>query len=167
MDSTTLLTIVIGVAVVGGLYYVLTNKSAGKTEPVLPAAPKSTALQLQAYERLALLADRMAIPGLISRTAAEGLTAREMQFLLTKNLRDEFDYNITQQIYVSAEVWNAVKSLKEKNLLLINQVAATLAPQAQGMDLNRALLDFLVTDKQANLPELVSQAISFEAKKLL
>lgn len=169
MDSNTILTIIIGIAVAGGLYYVLTNKSPKNDTPVLqsPSSPASHALQLQAYERLALLTDRISIPNLISRTPAEGLSARDMQFLLTKSIRDEFDYNITQQVYVSQQVWKAIKGLKEQNLLLINQVAAQLPAQASGMDLNRALLDFLVTDKQAVLPELVSQALSFEAKKLL
>jgi hypothetical protein len=168
LDSNTILTIIIGIAVVGGLYYVLTNKSPKNDTPVqAPSFPASHALQLQAYERLALLTDRISIPNLISRTPAEGLNARDMQFLLTKSIREEFDYNITQQVYVSTQVWKAVKGLKEQNLLLINQVAAQLPVQASAMDLNRALLDFLVTDKQANLPELVSQALSFEAKKLL
>ena len=78
-----------------------------------------------------------------------------------------FDYNITQQIYITPETWNAVKNLKEKNLLIINQVASILPPNATGLDLNRSLLEFLMTDNKANLHELVSEALSYEAKKLL
>lgn len=160
--------IVVGVAVAGGLFYVLKQPSRTSPEQEKPVpAARDNSLQLQAYERLALLVDRISIPNLIGRTSHDGLSAREMQFVLTKSIRDEFEYNITQQIYVTQEVWSAVKNLKEKNLLTINQIAATLAPDASGLDLNRALLDFLVTDKHANLPELVSEALSFEAKKLL
>jgi hypothetical protein len=160
--------IVVGIAVAGGLFYVLKQPSRKTEEPVKPVSGNDgNALRLQAYERLTLLVDRISIPNIISRTGHEGLTAREMQFVLTKNIRDEFEYNITQQIYVTAEVWNAVKNLKEKNLLTINQIASTLPAGASGLDLNRALLEFLVHDQQANLPELVSQALSFEAKKLM
>jgi len=127
----------------------------------------SNPLQLQAYERLTLLVDRIAIPNLISRSSYDGLSAREMQLVLTKTIRDEFDYNITQQIYITPETWNAVKSLKEKNLLIINQIAAVLPPTASGLDLNRAILEFLLNDNKSNLHELVSEALSYEAKKLL
>jgi hypothetical protein len=167
MDSNALLMILAGAAVVGGLFYVLNRPSKpGPAEIETKTNPHANALQLQAYERLILLVDRIAIPNLISRTSHEGLSAQEMQFVLTKTIRDEFDYNITQQIYIAPEAWNAVKGLKEKNLLIINQVAASLAPNASGLDLNRAILQLLTTDKSANLPALVSEALSFEAKKL-
>jgi len=165
--SDNVLMILVGIAVLGGLYYVLSKPSKpGKEEnPITPQA--SNGLQLQAYERLTLLADRISIPNLVNRTSHEGLTAREMQFVLTKNIRDEFEYNITQQIYVTPEVWNAVKNLKEKNLLIINQVASSLPPGASAFDLNRALLEFMMRDQRSNMSDLVSEALSYEAKKLL
>ncbi|GAC1443273.1 MAG: hypothetical protein NVSMB63_12170 [Sediminibacterium sp.] len=124
-------------------------------------------LRLQAYERLTLLTDRIAIPNLISRLDHRGLTAKEMQLLLTRSIRDEFDYNITQQIYISPETWQAVKNLKEKNLLVINQAASILPTTASGLDLCKTLLEYLVQDNKANLHELVAEALSYEAKKLL
>jgi hypothetical protein len=160
--------IVVGIAVAGGLFYVLKQPSGKREEPVKQVTnTDGNGLRLQAYERLTLLVDRISIPNIIGRTSHEGLTAREMQFILTKSIRDEFEYNITQQIYVTAEVWSAVKNLKEKNLLTINQIGSTLPAGASGLDLNRALLEFLMHDKQANLPELVSEALSYEAKKLM
>lgn len=155
------------VVAVGALSYFFFLKS--KPEPVQEKEAEKTAvpLQLQAYERLTLLADRMALPNMVGRTPYEGLTAKEMQLVLTRNLRDEFEYNITQQIYVTAEAWKAVKNLKEKNLLIINQVASTLPPSASGLDLNKAILEYLMRDEKADMHELVSQAVSFEAKKLL
>ncbi len=166
MDSNTLLIIVAGAAIVGGLYYVL-NRPAKPVVTEQRPSQGGNALQLQAYERLILLVDRMSIPNLISRISHEGLSAQEMQFVLTRTIREEFDYNITQQIYIAPEAWNAVKGLKEKNLLFINQVASSLAPHASGLDLSRAILQLLTTDKTASLPTLVSEALSYEARKLL
>jgi hypothetical protein len=57
--------------------------------------------------------------------------------------------------------------LKEKNILYINQVAQELPPNATGMDLQKYVLNFLVNEPKANLHELVSEALSFEAKKYL
>ena len=125
------------------------------------------ALILQAYERLTLLVDRIALPNLISRVNQNGVSAREMQMLLTRSLKEEFDYNITQQIYVSPEAWGAVKNLKEQNLLVVNQLASALPPNATGLDLNKLLLEYLMTDKKGQLHEVVSEVLSYEAKRSL
>lgn len=124
-------------------------------------------LRLQAYERLVLLADRISLPNLVSRLNQGGLSAKEMQLLLLQTIRQEFEHNITQQIYVSAESWEAVRNLKEQNLLIINQVASFLPENAQGADLCKALMDLLVQNPQASLHNIVSEAISYEAKKLI
>lgn len=124
-------------------------------------------LQLQAYERLILLTDRIALPNLIQRVSVPGLGARDMQALLTQSIRQEFEHNITQQIYVSAEAWDAVRNYKEQNLLIINQVSSFLPPEATGTDLNKSLLDLLVQNPKASLQNVISDALSFEAKKLM
>jgi hypothetical protein len=134
---------------------------AGKDEAV------SRQLQLQAYERLILLVDRIALPNLIQRVAQPELSSREMQGLLIHSIRQEFEHNITQQIYVSAEAWDAVRNYKEQNLLIINQIASFLPPEATGHDLNKHLLDLLVQNPKASLQNIVSDALSFEAKKIM
>src|SRR5262245_7009219 len=101
-------------------------------------------LQLQAYERLVMLAERIAIPNLVSRLNQPGLSAREMQLLLLESIKQECEYNATQQIYVSPVAWEAVKNLKDQNMLIINQVAANLPPNASSIDLNKMLLDFVI-----------------------
>lgn len=127
----------------------------------------SRQLQLQAYERLILLADRIALPNLIQRVNQPGLSAREMQSLLTLSIRQEFEHNITQQIFVSAEAWEVMRNYKDQNTLIINQVASFMPEDATANDLNRGLLDLLVQNPKASLQNIVSEAISFEAKKLL
>ena len=124
-------------------------------------------LQLQAYERLILLTDRIALPNLIQRLNVPDLGARDMQALLTQSIRQEFEHNITQQIYVSPEAWDAVRNYKEQNLLIINQVSSFLPPGATGADLNKSLLDLLVQNPKASLQNVISDALSFEAKKLM
>jgi hypothetical protein len=90
-----------------------------------------------------------------------------MQALLTQSIRQEFEHNITQQIYVSEEAWTVVRDYKEQNLLIINQVSSFLPENATGADLSRALLDLLVQNPKASLQNVVSEALSYEAKKLM
>src|SRR5580704_3640009 len=141
------------------------KKAAGHSAD--PAAIPSRQLQLQAYERLILLTDRIALPNLIQRANQPGFTAREMQALLTQTIRQEFEHNITQQIYVSAEAWDVVRNYKEQNILIINQVSSFLPEDASGTDLNKHLLDLLVQNPKASLQNVVSDALSYEAKKLM
>jgi hypothetical protein len=124
-------------------------------------------LQLQAYERLILLTDRIALPNIIQRMNQPDISAREMQGLLIHSIRQEFEHNITQQIYVSAEAWDAVRNYKEQNVLIINQIASYLPPEASGLDLNKHLLELLMQSPKASLQNIVSDALSFEAKKLM
>lgn len=166
LDTTLFFTVVIALMIGGLLAYLFYLQRKSKLEEA-NHTKASVSLQLQAYERLVLLVDRIALPNLVNRVNTSGMTAMELQLQMLRTIRDEFDYNITQQLYISPEAWNAVKNLKEKNLMLINQVAGSLTLEASGLDLGRALLDFLVQNRYANLHELVSEALSYEAKKLL
>jgi len=176
MDSSALIYIVIIIALAGAVVYMFSKMKADKpakkinTSNLIPdntGSMTSKQLQLQAYERLTLLAGRIALPGLISRVAQPGLSVKEMQVLLSQTIRQEFDYNITQQIYVSADAWNAIKSLKDQNVLIIHQIANAMPPEATGNDLCRVLLEFLMNDPKGTLHEVVCEVLSYEAKDLL
>lgn len=169
MDTTTVILVSIIVVFIAIFVAFILMKDKKGSQSVNDEAQDSgtRTMRLQAYERLTLLVDRIALPNLISRVNQNGVSAREMQMLLTRALKEEFDYNITQQIYVSAEAWNAVKNLKEQNMLVINQLASALPPNATGLDLNKLLLEYLMTDKKGQLHEVVSEVLSYEAKKLL
>jgi hypothetical protein len=139
------------------------SSSSPQSAPIAPTKQ----LQLQAYERLILLTDRIAIPNLVNRVNQQGLSAREMQMLLTMAIRQEFEHNITQQLYVSPEAWDALRNYKEQNLLIINQVASIMPEHMAGIDLNKKLLEFIVENPKASLQNIVSDALSYEAKKLM
>jgi hypothetical protein len=174
MDSTYLLIAIIFALLVAGALVILFLKQRKEVKAV-PATPPADAtgsipsrqLQLSAYERLILLTDRIALPNLIARMNTPGLSARDMQSLLTQSIRQEFEHNITQQIYVSSEAWDVVRNYKEQNLLIVNQVSSFLPEDATGSDLNRALLDLFIQNPKASLQNVVSEALSYEAKKLM
>lgn len=172
MDSITIASIVFSVAIavflIVSVIPILKKKKGASTKATnTELDPSTKQLKLQAYERLILLADRIALPNLIPKLSQPGFTADQMQLLLIENIKQEFEYNITQQMYVSAEAWNAVKSLKEQNISIVTQIAKLLPETATGFDLNKVLAEFLLNDKKGSLHELVSEIISFEAKKLM
>ncbi len=68
---------------------------------------------------------------------------------------------------MSTEVWKAVNNLKEQNIYVVNQLASTLPFKASGMDLNKQIIDFLITNPKASLHSIVLDALNFEAKKIM
>ena len=175
MDTMIGILIIVGILIVSAMSIYIPYYREKKKKGIIPKPVASShtsqegtrQMQLQAYERLILLVDRIALPNLIARTTEPNLTSREMQMLLTHTIRQEFDYNITQQIYVTAEAWEAVKNLKEQNILIINQMANVLPAEATGLQLLKLIMEFLMSDKRANMHEIVSNVLSFEAKKLM
>lgn len=167
MDTITLSLILSAAALLISLvtFFLWNNKRSDKknTDPVFSSRP----LQLQAYERLVVLTERIALPNLVSRVNQAGLSAREMQLLLLESIKQEFEYNSSQQIYVSPVAWQALNNLKEQNMLIINQVAQTLPPDARGIDLNKRIMELILAQDKNALHNIVLDAMNYEARKLM
>jgi hypothetical protein len=168
MDNTTLSLIFSSAALlISFLTFFLWNNSKTATKKESETTFSTQPLQLQAYERLVILAERIALPNLVSRISQPGLSAKEMQLLLLESIRQEFDYNSSQQIYVNPGVWQALQNLKEQNMLIINQVAQTLPADAQGIDLNKKIMEVIIAQDKNTLHTLVLEALNYEARKLI
>ncbi|MEI7965462.1 MAG: hypothetical protein WCH29_09830 [Chitinophagaceae bacterium] len=123
-------------------------------------------LRLQAYERLTLFAERSSLKNLVSRTVSGGMTVVDLQLALLETIRTEYEYNVSQQIYLSPEMWKAIGNLKEQNIFIINQLAATLPTQGLAIELSKRILEY-VASTNSELNTVVLSALQFEAKKLL
>lgn len=123
-------------------------------------------LQLGAYERLTLFAERASLKNLVSRTSYNGMSVVDLQLTLLETLRTEYEYNASQQIYVSADLWKAIGNLRDQNVYIINQIAAMLPSQASGIELSKRLLEY-ASNHNAELNTIVLEALQYEAKQLL
>ena len=144
-----------------------------KNKPTEPSEDKNGTpnaavlpLQLQAYERLALYVDRITPQSLIARIYASQLSAVDMQIAMVQQIKAEYEHNVAQQIYVSSMTWEAVKTLKEQTISVINQVAVQLPPDAPAMDLNKQILEVFLQAGESPA-ELTAQIINAEAKRLM
>ncbi|MBS1755551.1 MAG: hypothetical protein JST34_16035 [Bacteroidetes bacterium] len=123
-------------------------------------------LKLQALERFTLFAERSSLKNLVSRTPSAGTTVLDIQLTLLETLRTEYEYNVSQQIYIDPKMWKAIGNLKDQNIFIINQLAATLPSNANGIELCKRILDY-VASTDADLSATVLQALQYEAKKIL
>jgi hypothetical protein len=168
MDQMTINMLLALVALLVSFYcFYLINDLRKKGKPAEGDAFTTRPLQLQAYERLVMLTERISIPNLVSRANQPGLDARQMQRLLNDSIKQEYEYNTTQQIYVSPVAWKAVTNLKDQNMFIINQIGSGMPAEASGTDLNRRLLEFTMSDRKGTLHEVVMEALNFEAKKIM
>lgn len=121
-----------------------------------------TPLRLQAYERLALLLERMSPPNLMQRTSQPGISSKDFKQILINEINNEFNHNLSQQIYVSHQVWVLIRAVKEQVVNLINICHAKLPEDARGIDLSKAI--FAVMIEQDENP--VQKALDFLNKEV-
>ncbi|MEW2922180.1 hypothetical protein AB1A65_11965 [Muricauda sp. ANG21] len=76
-------------------------------------------VRLQAYERMTLFLERIAINSLVVRVGPKGKNKRDYENLLINQVETEFEHNLSQQIYMSEECWNIIKAAKNATIQII------------------------------------------------
>jgi hypothetical protein len=128
-------------------------------------ASNSTILVLQAYERLITLSERIGFNKLTERLLSDILSANEQANVFIEAIRNEYEYNLSQQIYVSDKAWQMVTDFKEQQIFIIRQLVNVIPNNAQGADLSTAMIQFINADEQASLQSIVIETLRFEARQ--
>lgn len=79
------------------------------------------ALRIQAYERLTLLCERMNITSLIMRLNTSEMDNNHLKNAMLISIQKEYEHNLTQQIYVSGQLWEMIGLLKDNVLAGVTQ----------------------------------------------
>lgn len=116
--------------------------------------------RLQAYERMTLFLERISPQNLLIRLNNPAFSAKDFQKVLLDEIRSEYNHNASQQVYMSEEVWSQIKNAKEDLIILINEAASRLMPDAKSIDLSKKIFEMAMEKKV----DLVSLALS-ELKK--
>ena len=88
-----------------------------------------TPIRLQAYERMALFLERISPDSLVLRCWKPGMDLRLLQGVMTKNIRDEWEHNLSQQVYLSPELWARIREAKDEMINLVNSSAVSLTDE--------------------------------------
>lgn len=121
------------------------------TQVVLP-------IRLQAAERLCLLLERISPNNLVRRSNPSQFTAAELHPMLLSEVREEFNHNLSQQVYFSEETWEAVRRAVEEVITLLNMSRQELDPDASGMELAKAIFTLSLEKK--------NDAVSYALKQV-
>ena len=87
-------------------------------------------IRLQAYERMALFLERIAIPSLVVRVGPQSKDKGAYESLLIKSIENEFEHNLSQQIYMTDECWNIIKAAKSATIQMIRKAGMSESDSA-------------------------------------
>src|SRR5690606_22779282 len=97
--------------------------------------------RLVAYERMTLFLERMSPQNLLVRLNSGTIPAREFHQLLLAEVRNEYNHNVTQQIYMSEEVWELIRNAKEDLIVTINDAASEMGDDSTSLDLAKKIVE--------------------------
>jgi hypothetical protein len=124
-------------------------------------------LRLQAYERVLLCLERMHPNNLLHRESPQQITVAEYRERLVKNIRTEFEYNLSQQLYVSAESWRIAQNAKDQTIQLIHQLAMKIPAEASGIELSKLLFNYIFeTDPEVFPTQIAINFLKEDVKNL-
>ena len=114
-------------------------------------------MRLQAYERLTLLLERISPKNIMLRLNNPKLTAKEFQILLIREIREEYNHNLSQQIYISEDTWILVRKAVEDTINLINQSGLNLKEEAKSVDLTKTVFAEVMQNEVDSIDHALSQ----------
>jgi histidinol dehydrogenase len=76
---------------------------------------------------------------------------------MESSVYQEYNHNLSQQIYISNQAWKIIKVVKEEVIQLIHTTSERLDNDATGVELSKAIIDRMIAEN--NIP--TQKAIDF------
>lgn len=123
-------------------------------------------IRLRAYERLSLLLERTTPAHMLAEMPLQEMSIMDVQQRLLRTIRQEFDHNLSQQIYVSDEVWDKILHARDEMAAFVSTIAVSLPPDSGALDYAKALIT--AYDTNGMTPHSVAlAALKDEARRML
>ena len=110
-------------------------------------------LRLQAYERMALLLERISPESLVMRVNKPGMNARQLHGELLSSIRSEYEHNLSQQVYISTEAWEKIKIARSNVINLINAAKDQVKEDATSITLSQKIFEQVLQLKSPPIQE--------------
>lgn len=174
MDFKDSAIIILGLIIIVVIYYFLhkainKNRKPKYTQPPVfyqeGSKPKrqATPQVLQAYERLTILMERIDIPKLLSRVQPISSLKQDYANYLIQNIEQEFDFNLSQQLYVSEESWALV--LTAKNTVIQDVLKTSLDEKI--INANDLRIKLLTKSDNNNVVDLAKTRLRKEVTEMM
>jgi hypothetical protein len=117
-----------------------------------------TPIKLQAYERMTLFLERISPIQLLQTHNQPDMSGKALRHILITTVQNEYNYNLSQQIYMSPQAWNLIKVVKEQVIGLITEASSGMPEQASANDLSNMIVEYLKIT--ANNPQIKQFSLS-------
>ncbi len=114
-------------------------------------------IRLQAYERMALLLERISPHNLIMRVNDPAYNVAQLHQRMLMEIREEYNHNLSQQVYMTDQAWVLVKNSVEEVIAIINKASSTVPADARGIELAKMVFENLVQRNE----DPVSKALKY------
>jgi hypothetical protein len=137
-----------------------------RNEIVLMNSRTVLPVRLQAYERIIMFLERISMESLLVRVNRQGMTAGQLHSTLLTTIRSEFEHNLSQQIYMTPQVWEVIKNARSNTIKIINSIAEAIPESATSVDLSRTLLE-KVMELEKEPTQVAIEFVKAEIARLL
>lgn len=120
------------------------------------AVNATTPMKMQAYERLAMFCERSEISSLLGRFYDSEMQCKELLFMMVGAIKQEYEHNISQQVYVSENLWNIIKLARNQNIAILESIGSKVGLDASASELYAAVQAHLAEHPEN--PLLVAQS---------
>ncbi|SKB90425.1 hypothetical protein SAMN05660477_01734 [Soonwooa buanensis] len=117
-----------------------------KKELQLISGKSNNDIKLQAYERMTLFLERLKPSNLVMKFD-KNLAVHEFLFLVEKSINEEFEYNASQQLYVSQTSWDNILTSKNNVIQLLHKTYENLSEDSKLEDFKTVFLMNYVNDE--------------------
>jgi len=125
-----------------------------------------TPLKIQAYERLVIFLERIHPNSVVVRVNKHGMSAQQLHQELVKTIKTEYEHNLSQQIYISHNAWELIKTAKEEVIKLIN-ISSTKVPHDAGSNELAMMILNITSNLDKKMPsEIAIDYIKKEANQI-
>lgn len=131
-----------------------------------PLTKEISPIRLRAYERLTLLLERTTPDRMLMEMNLQEMTIPQVQQQLLRTIRLEYDHNLSQQIYVSDEVWDKIIHARDEMGAFVTAMAAGMPEGSSTLDYAKTLITAYSTNGETP-NSLALSALKEEAKTLL
>lgn len=125
----------------------------------------TTPLRLQAYERMTLFLERITPANLLIRLGSPDMHSIDYQQILLQEIREEFNHNLTQQVYISHETWEKTCTAMNDVVTLINTSASEISSDSTSINLSKKIFEKVISENKQPT-DLALKTLKEEAQKM-
>ncbi|RLD81393.1 MAG: hypothetical protein DRJ15_04455, partial [Bacteroidetes bacterium] len=134
------------------------EKKDGTRKAVIP-------MRFQAYERIVLFMERISPANMVLRVNKAGMSKELLHAELLRTVREEYEHNLAQQIYISDKAWDLVKGAKEEVLSDINTAAAGMGEKSSAVEYGQQVIGQNL-EKKSHASEVALKFLKEEIREM-